>query len=67
MSLVWKEEEVRISIIDFGGGFVADELENNSVTLGIAAMKERMLLTGGQCAISSKIGEGTSVEISLPL
>jgi two-component system sensor histidine kinase NreB len=26
-----------------------------------------MLLTGGQCVISSKIGEGTLIEISLPL
>ncbi|MEH6991312.1 sensor histidine kinase [Neobacillus drentensis] len=67
MSLVWKEEELRISVIDFGGGFVVDEMGNNHVTLGIAAMKERMLLTGGHCVISSKIGEGTSVEISLPL
>ena len=67
MSLFWNEEELRISIIDFGGGFEVDELEMNPVSLGIAAMKERMLLTGGHCVISSKIGEGTSVEISLPL
>jgi signal transduction histidine kinase len=67
MRIVWNEETLKITIIDFGGGFVTDEIENNSVTLGIAAMKERMLLTGGHCVISSKIGEGTSVEISLPL
>jgi signal transduction histidine kinase len=30
-------------------------------------MKERMFLTGGDCVVSSKIGEGTSIEISLPL
>jgi signal transduction histidine kinase len=66
MSFVWNEETLNITIVDFGGGFVTDELENNFVTLGIAAMKERMLLTGGHCVISSKIGEGTSVEISLP-
>lgn len=67
MRFVWNEETLKITIVDFGGGFVTDEIENNSVTLGIAAMKERMLLTGGHCVISSKIGEGTSVEISLPL
>jgi signal transduction histidine kinase len=66
MNFVWNEETLNITIVDFGGGFVTDELENNFVTLGIAAMKERMLLTGGHCVISSKIGEGTSVEISLP-
>jgi signal transduction histidine kinase len=66
MRFVWNEERLYITIVDFGGGFVTDETENNAVTLGIAAMKERMLLTGGHCVISSKIGEGTSVEISLP-
>jgi len=64
---VWNDESLKITIVDFGGGFVTDEIENNSISLGIAAMKERMLLTGGHCVISSKIGEGTSVEISLPL
>lgn len=67
LSLIWKENELKISIVDFGGGFELDELEMNPVSLGVAAMKERMLLTGGHCVISSKIGEGTSVEISLPL
>jgi signal transduction histidine kinase len=66
MRFVWNEEALNITIVDFGGGFVTDEAGNNAVTLGIAAMKERMLLTGGHCVISSKIGEGTSVEISLP-
>lgn len=67
MSLIWKENELKIMIVDFGGGFAADGIELNPFSLGIAAMKERMLLTGGHCVISSKIGEGTSVEISLPL
>ena len=67
MRFVWNEVTLKITVVDFGGGFVTGEIENNSVTLGIAAMKERMLLTGGHCVISSKIGEGTSVEISLPL
>jgi signal transduction histidine kinase len=66
MRFVWNEEALNITIVDFGGGFVTDEAGKNSGTLGIAAMKERMLLTGGHCVISSKIGEGTSVEISLP-
>ncbi len=67
MTFSWDEEELKISIIDFGGGFATDEIEMNRVSLGIAAMKERMLLTGGNCVISSKIGGGTSVEISLPI
>lgn len=67
INFFWNEDELKISIFDFGKGFQPEEVENNHRALGIAAMKERMLLTGGQCVISSKIGEGTSIEISLPL
>lgn len=67
MNFHWNEEELKISIFDFGKGFQMEDIENNSHSLGIATMKERMLLTGGRCVISSKIGEGTSIEISLPI
>lgn len=67
MDLAWSNNELKISIFDFGRGFQAVDLEKNPYSLGIATMKERMLLTGGQCEISSKIGEGTSIELSLPI
>ncbi|MED3562972.1 sensor histidine kinase [Bacillus xiapuensis] len=67
MNFIWSEAELNITIHDFGRGFQPEEHEITSPLSGIAAMKERMLLTGGQCSISSKIGEGTSIEISLPL
>jgi two-component system sensor histidine kinase NreB len=67
MDLTWSKSELKITIFDFGRGFQKEDLEKNPYSLGIATMKERMLLTGGQCEISSKIGEGTSIEISLPI
>jgi signal transduction histidine kinase len=67
MNFDWSEEELKISICDFGKGFQQDKYDFNNPSSGIAAMKERMLLTGGLCTISSKIGEGTSIELSLPL
>jgi signal transduction histidine kinase len=67
MDFSWSEEELRISILDFGKGFKPETITKNPYSLGIASMMERMLLTGGQCVISSKIGEGTSIELSLPL
>ncbi|MFD2445121.1 sensor histidine kinase [Bacillus sp. CGMCC 1.16607] len=63
ISFLWSNESLKITIQDFGKGF---EMENKK-SFGLEAMKERMLLTGGECVISSKIGEGTSIEISLPL
>ena len=64
MNIFWKEKELSIAIHDFGKGFNPEEQAH---TLGIPGMKERMFLIGGQCVISSKIGEGTTIEISLPL
>lgn len=60
----WEIDDLKIMIHDYGKGF---ELEKEAHSFGLLAMKERMLLTGGLCVISSKIGEGTMVEISLPL
>lgn len=67
MNFFWKESELKITIRDFGKGFQPEEFQGNEPSSGLAAMKERMLLIGGKCVISSKIGEGTSIEISLPL
>lgn len=63
ISFFWTENALQIKIFDFGKGF---DLEGKK-SFGIEAMKERMFLTGGKCMISSKIGEGTTIEISLPL
>jgi two-component system sensor histidine kinase NreB len=63
MTFAWLENSLQITIKDYGRGF---ELSENQ-SFGIAAMKERMFLTGGDCVVSSKVGEGTSIEISLPL
>src|SRR4051812_2992362 len=65
----WSQAELKITIDDFGKGFQLDEHDGTqeSHSLGITMMKERMHLTGGKCEISSKIGEGTSIKLSLPL
>jgi signal transduction histidine kinase len=63
----WGERSLHITINDFGSGFILDENTCKNQSSGLAAMKERMLLAGGDCIISSKIGEGTSIEIFLPL
>jgi signal transduction histidine kinase len=66
ITFIWTINMLTITIHDFGQGFQPEVQANSNQTSGLAAMKERMLLTGGQCLISSKIGEGTSIEISLP-
>jgi two-component system, NarL family, sensor histidine kinase UhpB len=55
---------LQLRVIDDGGGFDATSTPGG---LGIMGMRERAALLGGQLAITSLPGKGTSVEISLPL
>lgn len=65
ISFFWTNKDVSIEIIDYGKGFELKEKEHESY--GLASMKERMNLVGGNCTITSKIGVGTTVKIGLAL
>ena len=67
IDFTWGEVELKITIRDFGKGFELEERSKQNPLSGLAAMRERMLLAGGDCCISSKIGGGTEIELSLPL
>lgn len=67
INFYWIKDELKITIHDFGKGFQPVDTVDHLPSSGLAAMKERMHLTGGECKISSKIGDGTLIEISLPL
>jgi two-component system sensor histidine kinase NreB len=61
----WDSDKLVIIIKDFGRGF--DVSGALSKPTGLSAIKERMHLIDGECIISSKMNEGTTIEISLPL
>ncbi|MEC0275877.1 sensor histidine kinase [Peribacillus simplex] len=61
----WEKNMLLIMIKDSGKGFEVEAAMNK--LSGLAAMCERMHLIGGNCTIFSKIDDGTSIEISLPL
>jgi two-component system sensor histidine kinase UhpB len=54
---------VTLEVSDDGRGFAFDEAERG---LGIAGMRERALLVGGELTIESRPGEGTTVRLTLP-
>jgi two-component system sensor histidine kinase UhpB len=54
---------VRLEVADDGRGFAFDESESG---LGIAGMRERALLVGGELTIESRPGRGTTVRLSVP-
>ncbi len=65
-SLYVKDQALILNITDNGNGFEWDKVKTKK-TLGLLGMKERTLMMGGHCEISSKPGEGTTVEVSVPL
>jgi two-component system, NarL family, sensor histidine kinase UhpB len=54
---------VELEVADDGRGFAFDESEGG---LGIAGMRERALLVGGELTIESRPSEGTTVRLSVP-
>lgn len=54
---------VELSIADNGRGFAFDESERG---LGIAGMRERALLVGGDLTIESRPGHGTTIRLAIP-
>lgn len=64
MAFKWNSDHLSIIIKDNGRGFDVDKGWQQST--GLAAMKERMHLIGGEWHLSSRIGEGTAVKLYLP-
>jgi two-component system, NarL family, sensor histidine kinase UhpB len=54
---------VELEVVDDGRGFAFDESEGG---LGIAGMRERALLIGGELTIESRPGRGTTVRLHVP-
>jgi len=54
---------VELTVADDGDGFAFDDSEGG---LGIAGMRERALLIGGDLTIESRPGRGTTVRLTVP-
>jgi two-component system sensor histidine kinase UhpB len=54
---------VELEVADDGRGFAFDQSEGG---LGIAGMRERALLIGGELTIESRPGHGTTVRLTVP-
>lgn len=58
--------EIVLTVRDNGCGIPAPRLED-PLSVGLRGMRERALLLGGHCQISSVPGQGTTIEVRLPL
>ncbi|HEY2470304.1 MAG TPA: CheR family methyltransferase [Terracidiphilus sp.] len=59
-------DSLQLKVMDFGIGF-DDEAERQTSGLGMVSMQERAHLAGGVLTVSSKLGEGTTVSVEVPV
>ena len=55
-----------LAVLDDGVGF-DPAMQRERASLGLASMRERVLLLGGELDVESKPGEGTTILASVPL
>lgn len=62
------QEQVTAVVEDNGSGFnVEDALNGNNKTIGLATLRERTEMLGGELNIQSNLGQGTRIEFSIPI
>jgi signal transduction histidine kinase len=65
LTITIARDQLMITITDNGRGFAGSPGLPGSD--GLAGMRQRMEKLGGQCVINSQLGQGTMVELNLPL
>jgi len=65
VSLLQREDRVRIEIHDWGVGFDPKAVPKNH--FGLEGIRQRARLLGGKCSIKSKAGKGTRIMVELPV
>ncbi|HSU52117.1 MAG TPA: PAS domain S-box protein [Segetibacter sp.] len=63
--LLMQENMIELSITDDGVGMNLNSVQNKK-TLGLMGMKERVLMVNGTYNITSGIGSGTTITVSIP-
>ncbi|MGH3972144.1 MAG: sensor histidine kinase [Pseudonocardiaceae bacterium] len=61
------ESRLLAQVSDTGQGFSVEEATKAGEGIGLFSMRERVQLLGGTLRLSSRLGHGTTVEISIPL
>jgi two-component system NarL family sensor kinase len=66
ITLLAQDRSILLELADNGKGFVMDSAEPNKGS-GINGIRDRVILLGGEFNISSAPGEGTKLQVKLPL
>ncbi len=70
VNLMYKANEICLSVQDNGQGFELDSITGRSTSdsacYGLLIMQERAAAINGQLTISSEVGQGTTVRVTIP-
>jgi signal transduction histidine kinase len=65
------EKEIKVSVSDDGQGFDVEQVlskrKDDNPALGLLGIQERTALINGKCTIKSVKGEGTTIELIVPI
>ena len=61
-----RDGEIVLAVQDFGSGFDLDAVRGKG-GLGLVSMEERVRLVGGSIDVRSKPGQGTQIEVRIPI
>ena len=59
--------QVLVVVEDNGSGFNVDEALNRSDSIGLSTVRERIEMLGGTFAIQSSLGQGSRIEMTVPV
>ncbi len=65
LRLVLEDDALCLTVSDDGCGFVVAPGRSNS--FGLVGMRERVLMLGGNLSLESRLGEGTTLSVRIPL
>jgi signal transduction histidine kinase len=66
VTLAAEEGGLRVRVTDDGRGATEDLMVTRPGHLGVTGMRDRVTVAGGELAIESRPGEGTTVSLWLP-
>ncbi|MCA9945680.1 MAG: hypothetical protein KC449_19495, partial [Anaerolineales bacterium] len=70
VQISFNEKTLHLEVRDDGRGFtphVVFEAGDNRQVWGLLGMQERVALVGGSCVVQSAPGQGTAVQVSIPI
>ncbi|HRS75022.1 MAG TPA: GAF domain-containing sensor histidine kinase, partial [Anaerolineaceae bacterium] len=67
LSVVSADDALRLTVEDNGTGFCVEQALAKAGSLGLAGMRERVALLGGEFHLRSRPGHGTKISVLLPM